>query len=184
MLSPDFTSNFWFYDYHHIIAAYILPYHLYSIPSVSCFYLIIPWVFPTWYHLLYFYLRLYLVLTTLFLMHVYDSDLSIHVCLSLHATWHSPYHSLGISDSRGSSCSGLEAWSLWILAVADPNSAVVAWIIGILSETLSFQTPCSFLEFSLCNSWASFCTVLYCIFLCILAFACRWCNILIILCHI
>ena len=35
------------------------------------------------------------ILTTRFLMHAYDSDLSIHVCLSLHATWHSSYHSLG-----------------------------------------------------------------------------------------
>jgi len=45
-------------------------------------------------------------------MHVYDSDLSIHLCLSLHATWHSQHHSLGSSDSLGYSCSGLRAWSL------------------------------------------------------------------------
>ena len=35
------------------------------------------------------------VLMTRFSMHIYKSDLSIHVCLFLHATWHSPYHSLG-----------------------------------------------------------------------------------------
>ena len=29
------------------------------------------------------------------LTHAFDSDLSIHVCLSLHATWHSSHHSLG-----------------------------------------------------------------------------------------
>ena len=27
LLASDFTSNFWFYDYHYIITAYILPYH-------------------------------------------------------------------------------------------------------------------------------------------------------------
>jgi len=44
------------------------------------------------------------VLMTQFSMHVYKSNLSIHVCLSLHATWHSPHHSLGVSDSPISSC--------------------------------------------------------------------------------
>ena len=38
--------------------------------------------------------------------------LSIHVCLSLHATWHSPHYSLGSSDFPRSSCPGLGAWSL------------------------------------------------------------------------
>jgi len=33
--------------------------HLCSIPPVFCSYLIIPWVFPAWYHLLYIYLLLY-----------------------------------------------------------------------------------------------------------------------------
>ena len=35
------------------------------------------------------------ILTTWFPTHAFDSDLSIHVCLSQHATWHSSYHSLG-----------------------------------------------------------------------------------------
>ena len=70
------------------------------------------------------------VLTTHFSMNVYDSDLSIHMCLSLHATWHSPYHSLGSSDSPGSSSLSFEAWRLWILLVADQSSAAIAWIIG------------------------------------------------------
>ena len=42
------------------------------------------------------------------LIHVYDSDLLIHVCLSLHATWHSQHHSLGSSDSPGFSYQILE----------------------------------------------------------------------------
>jgi len=72
--------------------------HLGSTPLVPCSYHIIPCVFPTWYHLLSsLCLLLYAVLTTRFLMHVYDSNLSIHVCLFLHATWHSQHHSLGSS---------------------------------------------------------------------------------------
>jgi len=59
LLPSGFTSDFWFYDYYFIVAAYILLYHLCSIPPVSCPYLIIPWVFPVWYHLLYIYLLLY-----------------------------------------------------------------------------------------------------------------------------
>jgi len=36
------------------------------------------------------------VLTTQFFITCsFDSDLSIHVCFSMHATWHSPYHLLG-----------------------------------------------------------------------------------------
>jgi len=49
------------------------------------------------------------VLTTQFSMHDYDSDLSIHVCLSIHATWHSHHHSPGSTDSSASSCPGLGA---------------------------------------------------------------------------
>ena len=36
------------------------------------------------------------MLTIRFSMHTFDSNLFIHVCLSLHATWHSSHHSLGI----------------------------------------------------------------------------------------
>jgi len=34
------------------------------------------------------------MLATRFSMHAFDSNLSKHVCLSLHATWHSSHHSL------------------------------------------------------------------------------------------
>jgi len=37
----------------------------------------------------------------------FDLNLSIHVCLSLHATWHSSHHSLGNSDSPRPACSDL-----------------------------------------------------------------------------
>ena len=78
------------------------------------------------------------VLTTQFSMHIYGSDLSIHVCLSMHAIWHSHHHSLGTSDSPGSSCLGLRVWSLWILPVADQRRTAKVWIIDRPSEALSF----------------------------------------------
>ena len=70
----------------------------------------------------------------------------------------------------GSSCPDPGARSWWILLVADQSGAAEVWIIDILSEALSFHTPCSSLKFSFCNSWASFCIVHDCISLCILAF--------------
>jgi len=111
------------------------------------------------------------VLTTRFSIHFYDSDLSIHVCLSLHAIWHSHHHSLGSSDSPESSCLDPGAKSWRIVSVADQSGAAKVWIIRRPSEALFFQTPCSSLEFSFCNSWVSFCTVHYCISPCILTFA-------------
>ena len=124
--SIGFYIEFLIYDRYYIIAVYILLYHLCSIPPVSCTYLIIPWVFPAWYHLLYNTCSCMLVVTTRFSMYVYDSDLSIHVCLSMNTIWHSHHHSLGSSNSLGSSCLGLGAWSLWILPVADQSGAAEA----------------------------------------------------------
>ena len=86
--------------------------------------------------------------TTQFSMHVYDTNLSIHVCLSMLAIWLSHHHSPGSSDSSGSSSPGFEAWSVWILPVADQSGAAVAWISSRSSRALSFQTPYSALEFS------------------------------------
>ena len=43
------------------------------------------------------------VLMTRFSIHAYDLNLSIHMCLSLYAIWHSHHHSLGCSDSPRSS---------------------------------------------------------------------------------
>ena len=100
----------------------LLTYHLCSIPSISYSYHIIPCMFlldVTYYLSTCSSMP---VLMTRFSMHVYDSDLSIYMCLSLHTTWHSPYHSLGSSHSPGSSCPGLRTLSLWILPVADQSS--------------------------------------------------------------
>jgi len=144
-------------------------YHLCSIPSVSCSYLIIPCVFPTWYHLHLFTRSCMPVLTTRFSMHVYISDLSIHVWLSSHAT--SQHHSLRSSDSLGSSCPGFRVWRLWILPVTDQRCAAVAWIIGNPSEALFFQACCASLEFSFCKLVITLCTVHTCISPCILPIA-------------
>ena len=80
----------------------------------TCSYPTIPCVFSSGCHLLYLFCSCMHVLTPRFSMHVYALDLSIHMCLSMHATWHSHHHLLGSFDFPGSSCPGLEAWSLWI----------------------------------------------------------------------
>jgi len=59
LLSSCFTLDFWFYYYYYIISMYILSYHLYCIPPVSCSYHIIPCMFPAWYQLLSLYLLQY-----------------------------------------------------------------------------------------------------------------------------
>jgi len=114
MLSSDFTSDFRFMIItilylltscfttcilFHQSPALILLYHEYSLLDITCY-------ISTCFCML--------VLTTRFSMHNYDSVLSIHVSLSMHATWHSHHHSQGSSDSSGSSCPGLRACSVWI----------------------------------------------------------------------
>ena len=42
------------------------------------------------------------------------------------------------SDSPGSSCPGLRAWSVWIPPVADQSSAAEAWISSRPFGALSF----------------------------------------------
>ena len=131
-----------------------LPLMLYSTSLLLLSYY--TWVFSAWYHLLYINFILHTLLTIQFSMHIYDLDLLIHVYLSMHATWHSHHHSLGSSDSPGSSCPDFRVWSLQILPIADQRCVAEAWIIGRPSRALSFQAPYSTLEFSCCNSWAPF----------------------------
>ena len=54
-----FYIGFPVYDHYYIRTAYILLYHLCSIPLVSFSYLIMPCIFPTCDHLLSLYLLLY-----------------------------------------------------------------------------------------------------------------------------
>ena len=85
-----FTSDFRFYGYYYISCSYpalslvsystsllFFPYHT---MSTSC---------------LIFICSCLLLLTTRFSMHVYNSVLSIHVDLFLHAIWLLPHHSPG-----------------------------------------------------------------------------------------
>ena len=53
-----------------------------------------------------------LVLTTRYSMYVYDLDLSIHVCLSMHAIWHSHTTRWVVSDNPGFVCPDFDAWSV------------------------------------------------------------------------
>jgi len=145
LLPSGFTLDFRFYDYYHISCSYpalslvfystsllLLSYHNMSNPCLIS-------------------LAIYLLASIcLYSQHdflVYDSDLSIHMCLPMHATWHSHHHSLGSSDSSGSSYPGLRACSVWILPVADLRRVAVAWISRRPSRAPFFQAPCSALEF-------------------------------------
>ena len=164
--------------------AHILLYYLCSILPVAYSYLIIPCVFTTWYHLL----SLYLLLSVCAHDTIFNACLWVRFIdtrvLSLHAIWHSPYHSLGSFDFPESSCPGLRVWSLWTLPVADQSGTAEAWIIGRPSEALSFQAPCSALEFSCYNSEPPF--VLFNLNISLYSRNCayQWCNSHVILCHI
>ena len=78
-----------------------------------------------------------------------------------------------LSDSPGSSCSGLGAWNVWILLVADQRGAAVAWISSRPSATLSFRAPACLPSFpGVTRERHLYCSYLY--ILCILAFAPYW----------
>ena len=51
--------------------------------------------------------------------HVYDPDLSIHMCYPYSPSGFRITTRSGSSDSSGSSCPSFGAWSMWILPVAD-----------------------------------------------------------------
>jgi len=110
-------------------------------------------------------------LTTRFSMHIYNSNLSIYVCSSLQAIWHSHYHSLESFESPGFSCPDLGACSLWILPVADQSAQLKCGSPADRPEPYPFKSPYASLEFSFCKLVSAFCTVHTCISLYILAFA-------------
>ena len=96
------------------------------------------------------------VLMTRFSIHAFDLNLSIHMCLSMHATWRSHHHSSESSDSPGSSCPGLGSWSVWILPVADQSDAALAWVSSRRPEPHPFRPSCTALEFFCYDSEPSF----------------------------
>ena len=156
LLPFGFTSSFQFYDHYYIIAAYIMLYPLYSTPPVSYSYLIIPWVFPAWHHLLYNYLLLYAcALDTVFNACLLFSFIDTRVLIyARHLTF--TLHSPGSPDSSGSSCPGLGAWSLWILPDADQSGAAEECISVDHPESYPSRPPARLLSFSSVNSWAPF----------------------------
>ena len=132
------VSDFWFYDYYTIHIHILLSTCILSClsPALSDHTMSLPYLISIAVYLL--------VPVCLYLrhgLHVYDPDLSIHMCLSMLAIWLLHHHSPGSSDSSGSSCPGFGAWSVWILPVDDQSSAAVAWISSRSSRAPSFQAP-------------------------------------------
>jgi len=183
LLVSAFTSDFRFYDYY-TIPVHILPFHLYFIPPVFCSYLIIPRVFPTWYHLLYIYL----------LLHAYAHDTVFNACL-----WFRFIDTHVLITARhlafASPLAG-EFWLLWVLMSrswslerVDSPSCWSEWrswsvVPSRPSQAPSFQAPCSALEF-LCYGFEPPLVSFILIYPLFLAFAPYWwCNIIVLLCHI
>ena len=141
-------------------------FHLYFIPPVSCSYLIISWVVP--------------LDITCFISTCLCSQRGFQCTFMIRIHWYTCAYPcsppgfrittrLGSSDSSGSSCPGLGAWT---------EGDSFCWGPSLLLR--SRQTSCSFspilappswLAASLAISWAPFCTVHICTSLCILAFA-------------
>ena len=163
LLLSGFTLDFRFYGYYYICCSYpALP--LYSIPPVSCSYLIIPWVLPVWYQLFYIYL----------LLHAYAHDTVFNAWLwfgfivtrvltyARHLAFVSPLAWGVQSDSPGSSCPGNGAWSVWIPPVADQSGAAEAWIPSRQSELYPSRLPVRLSSFPFVNSWVLvYCSYLY-----------------------
>ena len=92
-----------------ILATHILLYHSYSIPPVSCSYLIIPWVLSTWYHLFYIYL----------LLHAYAHDTVFNVWL-----WFSFIDTRVLIFARHLAFASPLAWEFYLTPL-DPNVQVL-----------------------------------------------------------
>ena len=157
LLPSGFTSDFQFYDCY-IIAAYILLYRLYSIPPVSYSYLIIPWVFHAWHHLLYIYLLLYASHDTVFNVCLWFGFIDIRVLIfARHLTLASPLAG--------------EFWLPWILRsrsqrleLVDSPSCWSEWSNRSVDHRQTVQSP--FLPVPLLDSRVFFITrehLLYCL---------------------
>ena len=117
--------------------------------------------------------------TTQFLMHTCDLDLSIHVCLSMHAIWHSHHHSLGC------------IWQPWIRMSrfwcversetfwGDQSGITVVWLTLV---ALSSQ-PFSWSDLETLVAREHFSAFGYVYFIVNHTFILWWCNILVTLSH-
>ena len=150
LLVSGFTSDFRFYD-HYTTHVHILPFHLYSIPHVSCSYLIIlslPCLISFAVYLLaptclcsrHSFQCMFMIQNYRYTCVYLCSPLGIRITTRRGVLPDSPGSSCS-GDSPGSSCSGIGAWSLWILPVADQSGATEAWISSRPSRVPSFQAP-------------------------------------------
>jgi len=87
---------------------------------------------------------------------LFDSDLSLHVCLFMHVTWHSSHHSLGCFWQLLICMSRSQSLDRGGFPVDQSCATAASWISSWPSGALSFQAPCSSLEFYFCNSWVLF----------------------------
>ena len=170
MLSLNFTSDFWFYDRYYIIVAYILLYHLCSIPPVSCSYLTmsIPYLIS-----LAIYLPTSVCLSSrdgfqcMFTIRIYRytcaylcSPLGIHITTRRRVlTPLDPY----IQVSEFGAC-GFFRILIRVAQLKSESPAVH------LKPYLS-RPPCASLEFFFCKLVSALCTTQTCTSSCILAFA-------------
>ena len=119
--------------------------------SISWIYLLSPYNwsyhFCTSHYLMPLHVHVCLCTWHVFQYLLFDSDLSIHMCFPLHATWHSSYLSLGCFWQLQTGMPRF--WSLELVNSQGCWSeyGMKAWIIGRQFGTLSFQAFCSSLEF-------------------------------------
>jgi len=142
------------YDHYYIITAYILLYHLCSTPSVFCSYLIIPWVFPAWYQLLYIYLLLHAcahdtVFNTCLWFGFIDTHVLIYArCLAFASPLAGEFWLPWILMSRSWSLERVDSpscWSEWRSWSVDPQLTVQSPIL---------PGPACLSSFLSVNSWA------------------------------
>ena len=162
MLSLDFTSDFWFMSItilYLLTSCFTTRVLFPQSPTViilyhTCSLLHINYCISTYFCML--------VLTIRFFYACYDSDLSTHLCLSMHAIWHSHHHLPGSTDSSRFSCPGLGAWTEGDSSCWGPS--LLLWSRQINCSSSPILAPPCWLAASPVISWAPFCTVHICTF--------------------
>ena len=138
MLSSGFISDFQFYDYNAI------PVHTCSLPvfKPTCLLFLFDHIMSTSCLISFvIYLPAYACSCS---RHSFQYMIMIrfyrYTCayLARHLAFASPLAWGVSSDSPGSSCPGLGAWSVWVFPVADQSGAAVAWISSRPFGALSF----------------------------------------------
>ena len=154
LIVSGFISDFQFYN-HYTIPVHILPFSLYSILPVFCSYLIILWVFPAWYHMLYL-----LAPARLCPRYGFQCMFKIQIYRCTCAYLCSP-SGFRITTRRGVLTPLDPHVQFWSLERVDSPSCWPEKCSGgvDLQQTVCspiLPGPCASPEFSCCNSWASF----------------------------